>query len=227
MKLNELSESELLEAGVCSLSNRPTAPYAWGGEGLTPRALKERFDRLPRLVAERLNTLIRMLGETPDLADPSDASIAEAIRSGLHGEEDGHSLADFFRDLTSGAVAAYLRVGERSLAEALSEKETASRILSAVGEGELSPESGDELRLGELGDLLLHLPDAPSSDFAVALSFDTKAASGGSSLVITHAVKWSGDDVAGGYFLPLAARHYTCLIWFDGAYQGIVRSVPR
>lgn len=228
MTIEKLTENELFSAGVSSLSNRPTASYAFGGEGLTPSALRERFDRLPRLVAQRLNLLVGMLQETPALDDPSGASIAETIRSGLCPEENGrHSLADFFRDLLDGAAAGYFRVGGQSLADALADKEARSRIRSAEGEGELSLADGEELRLAELGTVALTLPEAPSEGYAATLVFDTRAQNGDSSLSTSEKVKWSGDDVIDETLVLFGARHYTCMLWYDGSYQGIVRSVPK
>ena len=224
MTIHEISESELHEAGISSLSNHPTSPYAFGGEGLTPTRLKERFDRLPRLVAERLNLILRALATAPDHRDPAGDSIAELIQSGLGG---GHSLADFFGELTDGTAAGYFTVGDESLAEALAGKEPASRIKSAPGSGVLTLKSGFEYRFGELGDLTVTLPDEPSEDFAATLVFDSKAKNGESHLTVRGTVKWSGDDVVGGNVVVFGGKHYTCMLWYDGEYQGIVRSVPR
>ena len=227
MTISKLSESEMLEAGVTSLSSRPSAPYAWGGDGLTPRALKERFDRLPRLIAERLNSLLAMILEVPNLADPSKDSIAEVIRSGLLENDGEHTLADFFRDLLSGEAAEYLRVGEETLSEALAGKESISRVFTAEGSGSLALPNASDLRLGELGTLTVILPHEPKQDYGASLVFDTKSENGASTIDFTESVKWSGDDVLSEHFMPFASRHYTCYIWYDGAYQGIVRSVAR
>ncbi len=228
MTIEKLTGSELFFAGISSLSNRPTAPYAFGGEGLTPTALRERFDRLPRLIAERLNLLIGMLSATPELSDPSGESLAEAIRSGLRpGENDAHSLADFFRELLDGTASGYLCVGEKSLAEALAGKESAVVVRSASGEETVSLEDGVEVRLGEIGTVALTLPETPSDVYAATLVFDTKAKNGDSQLLFSQQIKWSGDDVIGDAPVLFGGRHYTMMLWYDGSYQGIVRSVPR
>ncbi|MBR6545526.1 MAG: hypothetical protein IKT72_01155 [Clostridia bacterium] len=224
MRIEKFTESELFSAGVSSLSNRPTAPYAFGGEGMTPSALRERFDRLPRLIAERLNLLIGLFDRTPSLDDPAGDSLAEALRSGLGGE---HSLADFFRELLSGEAAGYIRVGDFSLADALAEKEPIFRVREVRGESEVLLSDGEELRLGEIGELRVVLPEAPSERYAATLVFDTGGQNGDASLVTSEGVRWSGDDIVGGSPLLFADRHYTCMLWYDGSYEGIVRSVPR
>ncbi len=71
MSLREITEYEMKSQGVVSLPTRPTSPREFGGRGYTPTELKEAFDRLPRLVAERYNELIdyitdgSYLGEIP------------------------------------------------------------------------------------------------------------------------------------------------------------------
>lgn len=228
MTIKKLDESEILAAGVSSLSNRPTAPYAFGGEGLTPTALKARFDLLPRLIAERLNALIGLLLTAPDLDDPAGDSLAETIRSGIPvGDGQEHTLADFLREVLDGTASGYLRVGDESLAEAMAGKEPKSRVRVMAGEGVIELESDLELRLGELGRLRVTLPSTPREDFAVTLVFDSKAKEGDSYLACPGEIKWSGDDVINGQLVILGGRHYTCMIWYDGGYQGIARSVPR
>ncbi|MGM9608590.1 MAG: hypothetical protein ACI3XE_00030 [Eubacteriales bacterium] len=63
MPINLISEREMTLAGVTSLPLTPTASPALGGRNYTPAEMKAAFDRLPRLVAERLNELLTMLGD--------------------------------------------------------------------------------------------------------------------------------------------------------------------
>ncbi len=56
-------------AGVVSLPTRPTAPREFGGRGYSPTELKESFDRLPRLIAERYNELIEHITDGDYLSD--------------------------------------------------------------------------------------------------------------------------------------------------------------
>lgn len=223
-----MTEGEIWEAGISSLSNRPTSSYAYGGEGLTPAAMKARFDRLPRMIADRVNALIAMLLATPSLSDPSGESIAEMIKSGLQPEKnEGHTLADFFRELVDGSIGAYLKVGDEPLHDVLASKEQGTRIEHGEGSGELLLKSGREVRIGELDDLCITLPSEPSPDYAAMLVFDTKGENGASRLTLPSEIVWSGDDVVDGAFGPLGGRHYTLMLWYDGRYQGIVRSVKR
>ena len=53
-----ITQSEITERAVSSLPTRPTAPASFGGKGYTATDMKAAFDRLPRFIAERLNSLI-------------------------------------------------------------------------------------------------------------------------------------------------------------------------
>lgn len=228
MKISTISESEMHEAGVASLSNRPTSPYVYGGEGLTPSELKERFDRLPRLVASRLNLLLRAVGESPELPECTGGSLLEMLPSGMFPtERPEHTLANLLAELLDGTASGYLTVGARSLADALDAKEEASRIaLGGVGT-HLTPESDTEYRLGEVTSLTVSLPDEPTERYTAVLVFDTLPKNGDSEITLPASLTLSGDDVIEGELLPFGGRHYTVMIWYDGGYQGIVRSVPR
>ncbi len=63
MSIKEISEREISQSGVVAMPTRPNASKEFGGRAYTPQQLKEAFDRLPRLIAERLNALIRELAE--------------------------------------------------------------------------------------------------------------------------------------------------------------------
>ena len=68
MILQEITERELSVNGVVSLPTRPGASREFGGRSYTPTQLKEAFDRLPRLIAERYNQLLHAIDEG-DLAE--------------------------------------------------------------------------------------------------------------------------------------------------------------
>ena len=63
MILQEITERELSVNGVVSLPTRPGASREFGGRSYTPTQLKEAFDRLPRLIAERYNQLLHAIEE--------------------------------------------------------------------------------------------------------------------------------------------------------------------
>ena len=94
---------------VASLPSRPTAPSSFGGKGYTSTEMKEAFDKLPNLIAERLNSLIE---DVSDTANGISASIPTAITA-------NHTLKNMFYDITSGSFAEYLAVPGGYLSEVL------------------------------------------------------------------------------------------------------------
>ena len=138
MAIQKITPSELLTEGVRALPTRPSAPSLYGGAPLSAEELKAAFDRLPSLVAYRFNALLDAAGLFEEGGRYE--TLAELIATGI---EEGHSLSQFFRDVTSGSLALYLSVdGERVLADVLSELRQAVSALSrtpvcVVGEGDL------------------------------------------------------------------------------------------
>jgi len=110
MNATKILSSEISKAQVSSLPTRPTSPTAIGGAGYTSTEMKEAFDKLPKLIAERFNKLL------DDIALVGYDSLAGAIPTGLR---DGHTLTDLFFDLSDGEFAAYLIVGNESLTSRL------------------------------------------------------------------------------------------------------------
>jgi hypothetical protein len=53
---------------IASLPTRPTAPTYLGGKGFTATEMKEAFDLLPSLIAERYNSLLEDI-ESGDVLD--------------------------------------------------------------------------------------------------------------------------------------------------------------
>ncbi len=223
--IKRIGESELREAGVVSLSNRPSSPYAYGGDGLSPTALKERFDRLPRLIADRLNQLLDALKVMPDLDDLSGGSAAESMLTGMFPEtRAGHTFAELFRELLDGSAAAYLGVGGgKSLAEVLSECERLPRV--RVSGENVFLGNGEEVRAGRVARLTLSLPQAPIDGYCSTLVFETMPEDGATVLNLPKGVLWSGEDVTNGSFQAKGGKHYTCRFWYDGMLQADVRGV--
>ena len=69
MSMQTITERELVENGVSSLPLTPTASPALGGRDYTPSEVKAAFDRLPRLIAARLNALLGAVTDGTLLAD--------------------------------------------------------------------------------------------------------------------------------------------------------------
>lgn len=114
MKTTKILSEDIAGMRVSSLPSRPSAPAAFGGRGYTASEVKEAFDRLPLYIVERFNSLI------DDLTATGEDSLAAAMPTGY---VDGHTLADLLKDIKNGNFAAYLLVGEKSLAMRLAELE--------------------------------------------------------------------------------------------------------
>lgn len=69
MSIQTITEQELARNGVSSLPLTPTASPALGGRDYTPSEVKAAFDRLPRLIAARLNALLSAVADGTFLAD--------------------------------------------------------------------------------------------------------------------------------------------------------------
>ena len=222
MPIAQLTENEMNAQGVVSLPTRPNGDYSSGGEALSASALKERFDRLPRSIAARLNAVIAALN-----ADPADGegAIAGMILTGLFpGDNDGHTLSDLFTDIRNGDLAGYLSVGGRSLSEGLARKEETFLATPFSGDA-LTVADRTEYWCGTITELSLSLPASPASTFCCALVFDTPEGNGSASIDYPEGIRWSGDDIVDGEFLLFGERHYTVFLWYDGAWEATVRGV--
>ena len=103
MKADIISENEMAPLTVASLPTRPTAPSAFGGRGYTASEMKGAFDKLPRLIVSRLNTLI---------SDIKDGGICEDIPTG---SPNLATLSEIFEGIESGSLAAAIKVFDTSL----------------------------------------------------------------------------------------------------------------
>ncbi len=106
MKTKKITEGEVSSLGVSSLPTRPTAPSSLGGRGYTAEDMKAAFDRLPKLIVERFNSLLN------DVEAVGKDSLAAAIKTNFG---ENHSLYDMLCDVKNGNFASYLQVGESSL----------------------------------------------------------------------------------------------------------------
>lgn len=122
MITEKITDSEIADLRVASLPTRPNAPSAFGGRGYSAEQMKTAFDRLPMLIAERLNSLI------DDIAAEPESSVSAAILTGI---SETHTLARLFSDITDGSFATYMRVGDYTLEELL---KTLVTSLSKEGE---------------------------------------------------------------------------------------------
>lgn len=122
---------------------------------MTATQLRAAFDRLPILLADRLNALIDAMGLYAE--EEEKHTVASLIATGL---EEGHSLEQLFAEVESGVLAHRLSVdGERTLHEVIAALEGAVSLPDGfsdlrayidaphgeVAEGETLPVSGDSV----------------------------------------------------------------------------------
>ena len=108
MNTTKILDSEIKDLKVASLPSRPTAPTAFGGKGFTSNEMKAAFDKLSLFIIQRFNTLLE------DISSEGDNSLSAEIPTGI---SNGHTLYELFSDITNGNLAAYLSMGEETLAE--------------------------------------------------------------------------------------------------------------
>lgn len=113
MSIQKITNEEIAAASVAALSSRPSSPSLYGGRPLSASELKEAFDRLPKLIAARLNALLECDGLYAD----GKSSLSECIATGLAA---GHSLKDLFDDIGNGNLLEEITDGENSLGTLLS-----------------------------------------------------------------------------------------------------------
>lgn len=105
--------------------------------------------------------------------------------------------------------------------------------LPPVGESKVDIESppfgelitGHDYRLGSVDAVELYFPETPTDDFYALLTFDS-----GEEAAIYYTdedCRFTGEDTENGVFTPVANKHYTVLLWYDGTKQGLVRGVAN
>lgn len=120
MKAQKIQKSDVKDMLIASLPTRPTAPKSLGGMGYGAGEMKNAFDKLPLYIIERYNELIE------DIGDLGEDSLAAAMPSGI---KEGHTLADLFTDIASGAMASYFTFLDKTLTEHVREmREELARI---------------------------------------------------------------------------------------------------
>lgn len=107
MSIRKITQNEILKNGIKGLPTRPSTPSLYRGSTLSAEELKEAFDKLPTLIAERFNALLDCAG-LYDAEHPAD-TLAALIATNM---EESHSLRDFFEDVKNGNLALYLTAGE-------------------------------------------------------------------------------------------------------------------
>lgn len=122
MKTSKITKAELDKNSIVSLPTRPTAPVAFGGKGYTSTEMKAAFDKLPTLIAERLNLL---------LDDIEDGEILAAIPTE---NSDAPTLAKLVASLSDGTFPSLVKIGGVSLDALLTKmSDDISLIAAACG----------------------------------------------------------------------------------------------
>lgn len=77
---------------------------------------------------------------------------------------------------------------------------------------------------GELTDLTITLPATINADWACQVNFTSGTTP--TALTAPNTIKWKGDDLTGGVFVPVASKRYAVLFFTDGVnVRGIVQAV--
>lgn len=99
MALKPISDEEIRSTQIQgNLPNRPTQSSLYPDNTITAEEVKEAFDKLPKLVANRLNELIRTIISTTDGRLNAD-SLAGMMQTGLR---EGHTLYDLLLEIANG-----------------------------------------------------------------------------------------------------------------------------
>ncbi len=122
MTATKILNDEIKDMKIAALPSRPNAEARYGGYGYSATNMKAAFDALPLFIIKRYNALI-------DDIHASEGGISESIKSGI---SDGHTLSDFFDDVTSGALSSYLMLFEKTLSEHIRELYSRIEILEAA-----------------------------------------------------------------------------------------------
>lgn len=107
--IKPISKEEVAKAQIeGNLPDKPSQATLYGGKVLTPQEIKAWYDKLPKLIVDYYNNLIKAI---PGIEDGkiSDNSLAAQILTGIR---EGHSMKNLLEDITSGALADYLKVTE-------------------------------------------------------------------------------------------------------------------
>lgn len=87
---SKITTGEVAANGVSALRDAPNRRGGFGNNGLTAEGLKERFDKLPKLIVERLNALIDHI-QSPNFAE--EVTVGNGTLSTLLGDAKAYADA--------------------------------------------------------------------------------------------------------------------------------------
>lgn len=143
----KITEQELEVRGVGNVSTTPTKRTPFGESGFDAKQLKERFDLLPRYIAERLNEVFVGL-ENGDLANSATFGTGRTVGEVLSGLDDGSEARNIYIETPTERL---------TLAEAV------TRLVKLL----------DEIENGELTQVLNAVPDMSALDLMMFEKFGT------------------------------------------------------
>lgn len=153
MSIQPITEQELAKNGVSSLPLIPTASPAFGGRDYTPVEVKAAFDRLPRLIAARLNALLAAVTDGALLADIpvafGDANLPLSELLELLGDHlknppvpDSAPASESDNAVSSGGVYAALAALRLEIQNAIAAAVSAQRLRYDAATGKVSLAQG-------------------------------------------------------------------------------------
>ena len=107
--INKITTAQIVANGVQSLANRPNAPSRYGASGLTATQLKQAFDNLSSILAEKINEIIDGLQENG----------GETVSITLPGFPNITTLGQFLEfvtspDFSSKVLKVYAKMGDET-----------------------------------------------------------------------------------------------------------------
>ena len=112
MFAHKITDTEINNNRVASLPTRPTASASFGGKGYSAAEMKAAFDKLPLIIIEQFNNLL------DDITRTDEEAITASIPTSIY---VGHSLKKMLSEIPNGEFAGYLKVGDKTLANAIAD----------------------------------------------------------------------------------------------------------
>lgn len=130
--------------------------------------------------------------------------------------------------LTSPTTSDITSFEEASIKALVNKKQVSEAIADTTKVAELTAEVtlADKtiFRGAEMASITVTLPDNFSDTFLCEIDFSSGEEA--TAFTIADTVKWTGDDIADGAFVPMTNTRYQAMIFYDGlAFNGVVRGV--
>lgn len=130
--------------------------------------------------------------------------------------EDGDVVA-FTCTITDNSTYAWQRVNVQPTGETAIVNVSASTLTQELANNTIYD-------CGELTDLTITLPATINADWACQVNFTSGTTP--TALTAPNTIKWKGDDLTAGVFVPVASKRYAVLFFTDGVnVRGIVQAV--